>query len=238
MKLITLKPMEKWGVKQPYIVLGFPGVGLVGSIATTYLTETKDFELVATLESDKLAPVTAIHNYKPLPPIRIMASKEKNMVVVLSEASLPISITLPLAEAILKIGEKLKAKMIIALSGMAQIKLSPKRKTFYIATTEKVDRLAKELNLGEAIKEGATTGLTALVMSKCYMLKKDMINVLVEANAESGDPRASSTALKLLSRIVGVNIPTSKLDKEAKEYEKSVEETNISSVSSDMSMFG
>lgn len=215
-KFVEVKPISKIKLDNPYMIIGFPGAGLIGSIAGAYLT-SKEFELVGYIESEKLAPVAAVHDYKPLPPIRLMVSKNKNMVVLLSESSIPLSLSLPLSNFILDIAKKLKVKAIISIGGMA--KVAEKRKSYVICSTENAWELAEKAKLGERIKEGATTGISALLLTKANLENIDMIALLIETGLEVGDPKASSIALKLVSRFTNTKINVSKLEKEAKEYE-------------------
>lgn len=235
-----IKELKTLKLKNPTIIVGFPGAGLVGSIAANYLSTNPEFYMIGAIDSDKLAPVAAIHNYRPLPPIRIMASEEKNMIVILSEASIPLSLSMKITDFIFKLSNDLKSSMIISLGGMANPKTSEKRKAYIITSSQKAEDLARRSRIGEPIKEGATTGITAQLITKSYFAKKDMIALLIECTTHNGDPVASSVALKLLSKLLNTNIDTSKLDKEAKEYEKSTEETAIKSLSSvsNSSMYG
>lgn len=238
LKVVFVKDLKSFKLKDPVMVVGFPGVGLVGSIAATYLSNLEDFELAGTVESDKLAPVAAVHDYKPLPPIRFLVSKEKNLVVALSEASIPMSISLSLSNLIFKIAEDLECSFIVSIGGMASA-TKGKRSAYYIASTERSAKFAKKMKLGEQIREGATSGLTAQLITKAHMADRDMIAILVDAAPEVGDPIASSASLKLLSRLINYRIPTAQLDQEAKEFEKSISEAALQSVSSsDYSMYG
>ena len=234
LKLIWLKNPEKLGLNKPIVIVGFPGVGLVGTIAATYLSYTKDFELVGVIESEKLAPVVSIHNGRPLHPVRVLASKEKNIVVVMSEASIPLSLTLPLADTILNIAKKVKAKLIVSIGGIGE---GEKEGVHYIATTKNAEEIAKKLKL-DRIDEGATTGVSGVLLSKAYILRKDMLAILLKAKVERSDPKASLNAIKLISKIIEKPLDTSRLAKEAKEYEKSLEEANIKSLSSEINMYG
>ncbi len=226
LKYVEVKKLNSFKLDKPFFIVGLPGAGLVGSISTTYLTNEKDFVLAGYFESEKLAPVAAVHDYSPLPPVRIMVSEQKNAVVFLSEASIPLSITLPLTNFIFDIAKKLNSRLIISIGGMA--KPSPKnRKTFLISSSLNAYKKVEKFNIGERIKEGATTGISALLLTKCRYSNIDMITLLVETGLEVGDPKASSIALKNIGKIMDKKINISKLEKEAREYEKSMEVTEI-----------
>ena len=50
--------------QKPTIIVGFPGFGLVGTIATKFLLEHLDTEHIGSVESDHLLPLAAIHKSK------------------------------------------------------------------------------------------------------------------------------------------------------------------------------
>lgn len=81
--------------KEPSIVLGFPGTGLVGSVAASQLAEALKLEFVGYITSPDFAPLAAIHNYVPMPTARIHYSEKHNLVVILSEMSIPVTPRLP-----------------------------------------------------------------------------------------------------------------------------------------------
>ncbi len=232
MKYVKLKEISKLGLEKPNFIIGLPGSGLVGSIAATYLTSSKDFEMVGYVESEKLAPVISIHDYMPTPPLRLMASKEKNMLVLLSEASVPVSLSLPLADLILMLIKDSSLNLVISLGGIP--KTSKSTKSYVITSNEGTWKRVKDLKVGERIKEGATTGITALLLTKCRIEGIDMITILVESELDVGDPKASTYILKLLSRVTDTPINTSRLEKDAKDY---VEEERLT-FSGEKSMYG
>lgn len=57
--------------ERPVAIEGLPDVGLVGTIATTFLVEKKGFEEIAYLESDLFPPVMVVHEGRLKNPFRI-----------------------------------------------------------------------------------------------------------------------------------------------------------------------
>ena len=70
--VLTKKP------KNPTIVLGFPSMGLVSTIATKFLIDHLDVEEIGHIESEHIVPLTAIHKGKVVNPITIAKSKFGN----------------------------------------------------------------------------------------------------------------------------------------------------------------
>ena len=66
MKLVlTKKP------KNVTIIEGFPGFGLIGTIATEFLLEHLDTEKIGIVEMDEIPAMIAIHQNKVVEPISI-----------------------------------------------------------------------------------------------------------------------------------------------------------------------
>ena len=77
MKLIlTKKP------KNVTIIEGFPGFGLIGTIATEFLMEHLETEKIGIIYMDEVPAMIAIHKNKVIEPISIHYNKEYNMVLV------------------------------------------------------------------------------------------------------------------------------------------------------------
>ena len=71
----------KYDLKSPYFIEGFPGIGLVGTMASSYLVEKLGMEPFGHIVSEKFSPIASIHNGRPLHPTRMYKSKKYNLVV-------------------------------------------------------------------------------------------------------------------------------------------------------------
>jgi uncharacterized protein len=213
--------------KSPLIIVGFPGVGLVGSVATSYFVEKNGFKMAGYVTSNEFAPLAAIHNYLPLPPARIYYSKEKNMLVVLSEIVVPVSASNELAAKILELAKELKSSKIISVGG---ISLKEADNAVYLVGNEKpqVDALISK-KIGKSIKEGATTGVTGTLLALGSVTGYSILAVLAEASPDFVDPKAAANALQTLSKIIDVPINTLELEKEARILAQGAKESAIKS---------
>ncbi len=218
-----LKPMK---AKNATIVVGFPTAGLVGSIAASYLTSKLGMELVGYFTSEKIPPVTAIHDYKPLPPIRVYASEDKHLIVVLSEIVVPISVTSAMAKHIADMAEKVNSPMLITLGGITQ---NEEESGVYVISTD--EKLAEDLvkkKLVKKVREGATTGVVGLLLFP-GVVKQPVLALLSEAESERPDPGAAVKVLRTLSKIIDVDVDTKELEKEAELLSQAASESIISS---------
>lgn len=213
--------------KNPLILVGFPGVGLVGSVAASYFVEKSGFKLVGYIASNEFAPLAAIHNYTPLPPVRMYYSKDKNILVVLSEIVVPVAVSNELAQKIFDLAKEFKAERIISVGG---ISLKETENAVYLVGSEKteVDSYISK-RIGKSIKEGATTGVTGTLLATGSLSGYSILAILAEANPDFVDPKAASNALQALSKIIGIPVNTLELDKDARALSQGAKETLIKS---------
>jgi len=216
--MIDIEQMKKLKTKNPIIILGFPGTGLVGSVAATQLVEVLDLEFIGYITSPEFAPLAAIHEYMPLPAARIHYSEKYNLMVILSEMSIPVASSQELAQKILEYVKKIGAQEIITLGGISMHE-GPDL-VYAISTDKKVTNEIIKNNIAKPIKEGATTGVTGILLALGTVLKFPMVSFLAEASEDHLDPKAASNVLKALEKKLGIKIDTKILDDEAKDLEK------------------
>jgi len=214
-------------VKNPIVLLGLPGTGLVGSVAASHLVEKLNLPFAGYITSPNFAPLAAIHNYIPMPAARIHYSSDKNLVVILSEMTIPVASSQELADKILEFAKSLNAQYIVALGGVA---MKEGENTVYVISSDA--KLAKSVLSKKGvkpIKEGATTGVTGVLLTKGVIEKYPVISILAEASQDYLDPKAAANVLRVLSEFINVPIDTTDLDNEANELTKTIKENVIKS---------
>ncbi len=210
------------GLKKPILIEGLPGLGLVGTIAANYLVDKLKMKPYGYITSNKFPPLIAIHNHIPEYPIRMYFSKKHNLIILLSEFIIPLSSVKELSDKIFEFSKKRKVKEIVSLGS---INMKGAQDTVYIITSDKKGlEKTRKLKDVELIKEGATTGVTAMLLAKGAVEKLPVISLLAEANPEYVDPKAASMVLKTLNELLKLKVCTSQLDKEARKMEKKMKE--------------
>src|SRR3989338_969575 len=107
--------------KNPIIIEGFPGFGLVGTIATEFLIDHLKTEQIGKIMLDEMPAVVAIHQNKVVEPLGIFYNKEYN-IVILHAITASQGFEWKLADAIVKIAKQLNAKEVISLEGVGSAK--------------------------------------------------------------------------------------------------------------------
>lgn len=214
-------------LKKPLVVMGFPGTGLVGSVAASQIVESLGMKFGGYISSSEFAPLAAIHDYKPMPAARIHFSEKHNMVVIISEMTIPVGSSLEVADQIYKFAKSLGASNIISLGG---ISLQSEKKGVYVVSSDAaVVKDVIKKRIAKPIKEGATTGVTGILLAKGSMDKFPITTILAESSEEYLDPGAAKNVLKVLTKMTGKSIDTRRLEKEAKEFSKDLKEAVMKS---------
>lgn len=213
---------KKVNIENYILIEGFPGIGLVGTIAAGYIIEKRKMEVIGHIVSDKFPPMVTIHQGKPFYPARIYMDKKTKFCVLLSEFVVPTITVNSLADEILKFAKQNKIKQIISLAGMTSAKEKEEEaKIFGIVSNTEMENYLKKKNV-TFIKEGVTTGVSGVLIAKCATENFPAATLLVASKYGYPDPRAAALLIEQLDRIVGLRVDTKDLLAEAGKIEERV----------------
>ncbi len=201
-------------LKKPVLVEGFPGLGLVGTISASYLIEKLKMEPLGYITGEQFPPLAAVHNHRPLYPARMYYSQKHDLIVFISEFVIPIGAVNELAEKIHEFAKKHKVKKIISLGGIA-IK-GEQDEVYAIASLPELGRELEKIKSVKMIKEGATTGVTGVLLAQGAIEKYPVVSLLAESQEGYMDPKAAAMVLEVLRQIIKVELDTESLEHEAK----------------------
>ncbi|MEK6905180.1 MAG: PAC2 family protein [Nanoarchaeota archaeon] len=209
MKLVlTKKP------KNVTIIEGFPGFGLIGTIAIEFLMDHLDTEKIGTIEMDEVPAMIAIHQNKVIEPVSLHYNKAYNMVLV-HAINIGKNTGWKLSEMIEQLAEEPSAKEVVSLEGVGSP--NPGNKIFYYSTqngayTKKLSAIASPLS------EGIVVGVTGALLAK--NLKVPIIAFFAEAQSGLPDSRAAAEIIKALDAYSGLKIDPKPLLQQAKMFEE------------------
>ena len=109
--ILTKKP------KNPIIIEGFPGLGLVSTIAIKFLIDHLDVEEIGHIESGRIQPLTAIHKSRIINPITFFYNKKFNLIIVQSLTDVA-GYEWELASTMMELARTVGAKEIVVLDSM------------------------------------------------------------------------------------------------------------------------
>jgi uncharacterized protein len=201
--------------KNPIIVEGFPGFGLVGTIATEFLVRHTDAKEIGRIRVQELPPVVAVHSGAAIEPIGIFYSKKYNLLIIYALSSVQ-GLEWQLADAIVEIAKDLKAKEIISLEGVGSQAAIKESRTFYMSTNKKF----KAMGSIQPLKEGIIMGVTGALL-----LQKDLnvTSLFAETHSALPDSRAAAKIIRALDQYLGLKVDYEPLLEKAKEFEDKIQ---------------
>ena len=214
--VVETEPMSLEGFT---MIEGFPGMGLAGTIAAKYMVEKMDFKEIGYIHADSFMPIIRIHEGLPVRPSRVYASEKLKLSVIISEQVIQKQHTQVVAERIVEWLRDRRIKRIISLSGIGSDPESKEFKIYGIASSANAVKFLQEHKI-QIIKEGITTGVTALIMLELKDDKNIEAMSLLGSVKVGADYKAAAELLKKLNEILGLDINVEPLMKEAKETEK------------------
>jgi predicted ATP-grasp superfamily ATP-dependent carboligase len=187
------------------------------------VVESLGMEFGGYLSSAEFAPLAAIHDYKPMPAARVHYSEKHNMIVIISEMTIPVGSSQDVANKIYDFLKNVDASTLISLGGIA---LQDEKKGVYVVSSDQAlvkDIIAKKI--AKPIKEGATTGVTGILLAKGSLERFPITTILAESSEEYLDPKAAANVIRVLSSMTNMQINTNRLDKEAMDFSKGLRES-------------
>ncbi len=220
MKKTVIKELKKIELKNPILVEGFPGLGMVGSIATQYLARQLRVQKLATL-------------YSPHFPYHVLVDKKggarllrgefyfwknetgENDLIFLTGDSQAQTIEgqFEVANSILDFAEKKRVQTIITIGGYRnEVEDSPK----VVAVSTNPDLFKKALKARAVSSEAGTpiVGTAGLLLGLAKFRKIDALCLLGETRGYLPDPKTAKSVLEILQGILNVKVDLKGLDKE------------------------
>lgn len=207
-------------LKKPVLVEGFPGLGLVGTISASYLVEKLKMEPLGYITSDQFPPLAAVHNHRPLYPARMYYSTKHDLIVFISEFVIPIGVVNELADRIYEFARKNRVSRIVSLGGIT-IK-GEQDEVYAIASLPELAPALEKIPTVKMIKEGATTGVTGVLLARGAVENYPVISLLAESQEGYMDPKAAAMVLEVLKEMLKFDMDTKALENEAKSIDAKV----------------
>ncbi|HSQ53447.1 MAG TPA: PAC2 family protein [Acidobacteriota bacterium] len=220
MKSTVIKELVNVELKNPIMVEGFPGLGMVGSIATTYLVKQLKALKMATLYSPHF-PYHVLVNKKGS--ARLLRGEfyfwknetgENDFILLTGDSQAQtIEGQFEVANSILDFAEKKNVKTVITLGGYRnEIEETPN----VVAVSTNPTLFEKALKAKAISSEAGTpiVGTAGLLLGLAKFRKIDALCLLGETRGYFPDPKTAKSILEILKRILAVDVDLRGLDEE------------------------
>ena len=202
--------------KNCVIVEGFPGFGLVGTIASEFLIEHLKTEQIGKILFNDMPAMVAIHENKIVEPLGIFYNSKYN-IVILHAITAATHYEWEMADTVAKLASDLKAKEIISLEGVGSGEDSEGSQVFYYSNNEKNAKIFEKAGIA-ALKEGIIIGVTGAVLLR---VEKTPVSCLfAETHTNLPDSKASAKIIEALDKYLGMDIDYKPLLEQAQKFEE------------------
>ncbi|MGQ9788215.1 MAG: proteasome assembly chaperone family protein [Candidatus Hadarchaeaceae archaeon] len=219
---VEIVEVKDLGMKNPLIITGFVGAGLVGSIAIDQIINKLKMEEVAYVKSKYLPPVAIFVGERLRHPFRIHASKKDNLCAVICEIPLRDEGLYSVSSALLDWAEKQGTKEILVLEGIPVPGLPTDRRPFCVTEEDKCNYFKdRGINM---LRKGVIYGIAGAILSECLTRKIEGTAILTPAMATIPDPEGAAVLIDALNKAYGLKIDTSELIAGANEIREKLKE--------------
>ena len=209
----------------PLFIIGFTGVGLVGTIVVNELIQQLKMKQIGYVLSEDLPPITLFYEGILQHPFRIYYSKEYNIIVSICEVPFNPGSYIDLSRTLMDWALHNKIQDVIVLQGMADesYQLSDKKPPIYAAAEKEI--LDKILTQGVIRPpSGVLLGAEAAMLNECLNNQLNGAVFLTPANPKYPNPEGAGVILEKLGEIYKFPIKLDALLKQSAEIKKKLSE--------------
>lgn len=201
--------------KNPIIIEGFPGFGLIGSIVTEFLIEHCECKLIGRHWFEEMPATVAIHEQKVIHPIGFFYNKKNNLLIVHAITG-TTSIEWKAADLIIQLADLCKAKELICVEGVGSTIESDEHNVFSFSNSEAIRKRLDSAGV-KPLKEGIILGVTSALV-----LKTDLPTCCLFSETHSAlpDSKAAAKVIEVLDQYLGLKVDYKPLLKQAERFEE------------------
>ncbi len=208
--------VEKLESKNPTIICGFPGMGLVGNIVVQYLIDQFEMKPIGFIESRLFPPIAIIYLGLAKNPVRIYEDAKREVVIIFSDIPIDPLISGEVGRTIVNWIKTVNPKEVVSIAGLATT--GEEHRVFGAAATQDdLDRLKDKALVFEV---GTIAGVPGVILNECQNENIPAVCLLGETRGANPDPRAATEVVKAIAKIYGWEIKIEPLIKEADQIEQ------------------
>jgi len=209
-------------LKDPLVILGFAGAGLVGGIAVTHVIDQLKMKKIAHVQSRYIPPTVVFMEGKLRHPFRIYSDRRGRLCAVVCEIPMRSDGLYSIASTLLDWIEEKGVKELVVLEGFAVRGLPKERKPFCAAEPEKIKE-CKEKEI-EMVATGLISGIAGSILNECLTRKITGVAFLVPAVAFMPDPEGAAVLVSTLNKVYNFGISTEELRTKAGKIKQQLKE--------------
>ncbi len=229
MKETLVIRIKEEALKDPILVEGLPGVGHVGKLVADHMVEEFEAEKIMEIYSPHFPPQVIVSEDGTIRMVRneVYAYHGKNgepdlLILIGDYQSATNEGHYELCGMFLDIAQSYNVKRIYALGGYGTGQFVDKPTVMGAATSLTLVEEMKEKGVifHENEPGGGIIGVSGLLLGLGALREMDAVCLMGVTSGYLVDPKAASEVLRILCRILGIEVSVHALDERAKEMEK------------------
>lgn len=217
-------------LKKPILVVGLPGVGLVGKLVAEHLVDELEAEKVMEVYSPHFPPQVLVNKDCTVRPVSNIiyhgkANGKDILFLVGDHQSTTSQGHYELCSLYLDIAEEFEVSIIYTLGGYPTGNLTYEETVLGVANDIKLIEEIKKygVEFRESEPSGGIVGASGLLVAFSRMRGIDAVCLMGMTPGYLMDPKSAQSLLKLLCKIFEIEVNTDSLEKKAEEMESILE---------------
>ncbi|WP_371803800.1 proteasome assembly chaperone family protein [Candidatus Lokiarchaeum ossiferum] len=213
----NLKSQEK----PPLFIIGFAGVGLIGTILANELVEQLKMKQIGHVLSEDLPPITVFYDGVLKHPFRLYYQEKFNLVVSLCEVPFNPGSYSDLARTLMNWALSQGIQDVLCVQGMADESIAVRDTPSPVFAAAEEEILEKILAHGvKRPPKGLIMGAEAAILNECLNNQLNGAVFLTPANPHLPSPEGAASILEKMSDVYGFPIKLDGLLKQSSEIKQ------------------
>lgn len=201
------------------VLMGFPGSGLVGTIALQYMVDQMEFELIGSMTSRFFPPLAMMNRGIINDPVRLYSkqSEKYNLTAIVADIPIAPPICYEISNGIMDWLTPYKPREVVTIAGI--VTNEPEKRVFGVATSlEALPRIEPHTLV---LPIGSISGIASSILTECKVRGIHGYGLLGET-VNAPDPRASAATIAVLNNMYDLGLDVQPLIEQAVEIEQSM----------------
>ena len=221
----TIVEKAKLKLRNPVLIEGLPGIGLVGKIAADHLIAELKGEKVAELYSPHFPHQVLMQKNGVMRMIKnkiyLVRGKKRDLLVLVGDVQAVTSeAQYEVTGKILDYMQKKGVKLTITLGGYGMGKVQASPRVFGIASHKRMVEEYKKYGIVFGESRGSIIGAAGLLLGLGKIRGMEGVCLMGETHGGFVDPKSAQAVLDVLCKILEIKVDVKKLDERAKESEQ------------------
>jgi uncharacterized protein (TIGR00162 family) len=221
----TIVEKEKVKMKNPILIEGLPGIGLVGKIAADHIVAELKGVKVAELYSPHFPHQVLMQKNGVMRMIKnkfyLVKGKQHDLLILLGDVQAVTSeAQYEVTGKMLDFAQKKGVKLIITLGGYGLGKVQASPRVFGIVSNKDMVEKYKKYGIIFGESKGSIIGAAGLLIGMGKIRKMPGVCLMGETHGGFVDAKSAQAVLEVLCKIVDIKVDVKKLDVRAKESEQ------------------